>query len=383
MWGKRPDTRAEHRDNRSSGVKGGNGAPAGPTAMKITGSQISLLSDYTQLKEHSVIETARAPRGIRRPPAPVAPPGRGMDTVQFSAQAQRLGALARANPTEPHELAGQDAKLRLIVLILERLLGQRIEIVSLKGLAAKLNQSPAERQGALATAAAAAAHGQAQIDGGVAYERTETLYAYERLAFVAAGQVETAGGDRIEFRVEIEMAREHLIQHSLRLSAGRPVDPLVVNFARPAASLVPDSVQVDLDRDGVPDAVPWLAAGSGFLVIDRDGDGGVTDGGEMFGPRSGDGFAELAEYDEDGNGWLDAGDSVFGRLRLWHRDGTGGERLDGLAELGVGAIWLGRVSTPFELRAGDDKTAGLLRSTGVFLSEDGRAGTVQQFDVVL
>ena len=37
---------------------------------------------------------------------------------------------------------------------------------------------------------------------------------------------------------------------------------------------------------------------------------------KLFGTSSGDGFKDLAEYDEDGNGWIDENDSIFNRLKV-------------------------------------------------------------------
>lgn len=56
--------------------------------------------------------------------------------------------------------------------------------------------------------------------------------------------------------------------------------------------------------------------GSGFLALDRNQNGVVDDGSELFGTQSGDGFAHLALYDQDSNGWIDANDPVFDKLRI-------------------------------------------------------------------
>ena len=53
------------------------------------------------------------------------------------------------------------------------------------------------------------------------------------------------------------------------------------------------------------DEINKLAAGQGFLALDKNEDGEINDGGELFGTRSGDGFGELAVFDEDCNGWID------------------------------------------------------------------------------
>lgn len=123
-----------------------------------------------------------------------------------------------------------------------------------------------------------------------------------------------------------------------------------------------------------------LESGSGFLVLDLNGNGAVDDGAEMFGPVSGDGFAELASYDLDGSNWIDEGDPVFSELRVWVRN-PGEDSLLSLADTGVGAIHLGRTATPFSLTDSGNQLLGAVRTTGLYLREDGTAGAVQQLDL--
>jgi hypothetical protein len=129
--------------------------------------------------------------------------------------------------------------------------------------------------------------------------------------------------------------------------------------------------------------VPTLGSGSGFLVLDADGNGRATDGRELFGPSTGDGFAELARYDEDGNGWIDAADSTFGRLRIWRPAADGAGSLETLEQRGVAAIGLARIATPFDFRDASNRTTGVATNTGLFLTTGGSAGLVQQIDLVV
>ena len=119
------------------------------------------------------------------------------------------------------------------------------------------------------------------------------------------------------------------------------------------------------------------------LALDANGKARPEDGGALFGARTGNGFAELAAYDQDKNGWIDEGDAVYQRLGVWGRDANGAERVRSLAEAGVGAISLGKVATRMDLRGSDGALEGRLQATGVYLAESGRAGLAQQIDLAV
>ena len=163
--------------------------------------------------------------------------------------------------------------------------------------------------------------------------------------------------------------------------AVRTTDPLVLNFAGTAAQLTDQRFAFDLDADGSAEQINFAGPGSGFLVFDRNANGKVDNGRELFGPTSGDGFQELAALDGDGNGWIDENDAAYGQLQVWSRDAAGNEGLQSLAEAGVGAIALARIATPFSVKTEANELLGQIRSSGIFLQEDGTAGTIQQIDL--
>jgi hypothetical protein len=218
---------------------------------------------------------------------------------------------------------------------------------------------------------------------GVTSELTasRTTVETESLAFSAEGSVTTADGRQVSFDVDLEMYRQTVRSTQVRLTAGagepEPKDPLALNFGT-APSLTARRAMVDLDGDGVAESLPFVGDGAAYLALDRNGNGVVDDGGELFGPASGNGFAELASYDKNGDGWIDEADPVFAQLRLW---GSADGPLQSLAEGGVGAIGLANVASPFRLQAGG-QTLGELRASGIWLGENGSVGTVHQVDVV-
>lgn len=130
-------------------------------------------------------------------------------------------------------------------------------------------------------------------------------------------------------------------------------------------------VSFDLNADGKADSMAALASHSAFLALDRNGNGRVDDGRELFGALSGDGFADLAAFDEDRNGFIDEGDSIFQQLKLWRPDESGAGELVDLRTAGVGAIGLARAYADFDLASGR-QLEGRVRSTGLFFFENGQ-----------
>ena len=205
----------------------------------------------------------------------------------------------------------------------------------------------------------------------------------ERTQVEGSGQIHTADGRCLDFRMCVDMQRQ--FEHTENLSeTGKYVlhDPLVLNYTGNAADLTSQRIDFDLDADGKSEKLAGLAAGSGYLVFDRNGNGKADDGSELFGTTSGNGFADLKKLDADGNGWLDEADPMFAKLKLW--SGQGGDRdLKPLASAGVGAIYLGSVDSPFALKDPANRMLGEIRSTGLWLGEDGHVGSLQQVDLAV
>ena len=113
--------------------------------------------------------------------------------------------------------------------------------------------------------------------------------------------------------------------------------------------------------------------GENVAPPDLNGDGKITSGAELFGPQSGNGYAELAKYDADGNRWIDENDAVFSRLRIWSPAAEGSGTVSTLQKRNVAALSLDHLATPFELRTGGNDSLGAVRSSGVYLTEGGQA----------
>lgn len=317
----------------------------------------------------------------------------------YSAQALRAEAARRTAPatgspsttsapvsttaTDPlASLPAQERfRLELIIRLHKAITGREIRVQLLDP---ALLQAAA--QDAAPTAAPTAAGQETAVASagiGLEYHRRLRIDEAEQTRFSVQGQVTTRDGQTLTIGIELAMSRAvRLEQHEqLRLGA-RLSDPLVLNFDGTAAALSERRFRFDLDADGEPEWLPTLHGERAFLALDRNGDGRINDGRELFGALSGDGFAELARHDSDGNGFIDAGDAVFSRLRLWGPGADGQVQLLTLANRQVAAIWLGHAETEFSLTPDlQENRLGVIRSSGIYLSEQGQVGTVQQLDL--
>lgn len=206
----------------------------------------------------------------------------------------------------------------------------------------------------------------------------------ENTTFSTVGTVKTADGRELSFNLEMSMSRrfEQYYEENYVTSVKSFCDPLVINLDTNIAQVSDQKFFFDLDCDGNEEEISNLQAGSGFLALDLNDDGVINDGSELFGTRSGNGFADLAKHDADGNGWIDENDPIWEKLLIWTKDEDGKDKLYHLSDLGVGAIGLGNVNTQFALNSQkDNETNAMIRKTGIFLYENGTVSTVQHLDL--
>jgi len=137
--------------------------------------------------------------------------------------------------------------------------------------------------------------------------------------------------------------------NTLQRDALAAASPIVLDLDGNGVSTLAasDGVHFDLLGLGRQERVGWTDGRDGLLALDRDGDGRINDGSELFGvgtrladgQRAGDGYQALAELDSHRDGRIDARDDRFGDLRLWvdgNRDGqTDVGELLGLVDLGI------------------------------------------------
>lgn len=350
--------------------------------MKIASAQLQMSASHSSTQRHEVRESMQMWVGQRRPntEAQTRPQITNSAPVTLS-QAGLQSQSADAISSGIDSAVDNDPMLNLIRSMMEYLTGKKFHSFDpgqLHASSGSTTATPATTSGTTSPPPAPAA------GYGVAYDYHESYSETEQTSFSTTGSVQTADGRSINFNLELSMSRSYYEESnvSIRLGdAARQVDPLVLNFAGNAAQLTDQRFAFDLNSDGRTEQINFVSPGSGFLVFDRNHDGTINNGKEMFGPSSGNGFSELAALDDDKNGWIDENDAAFGQLQVWTRTTDAKEQLLSLSEAGVGAIALGNVATPFSLKNDSNQLLGKIRSSGIFLQEDGSAGTIQQIDL--
>lgn len=362
-------------------------------AMKIDSSQLSLQSQHLAASRTEERETLRAWIGDRRPDfegreRPALPAA----VIEISPDARALQAPpdtagpadAQAIKDAADEAVENDPFLSLIRSMVEMLTGHRVKVFSAKDLASKA-EAVAVPSSHAAQAALEAPPRRERAGFGIEYDYHAVREEAELTTFSAQGVVRTADGKEIAFRLDLAMSRSYREETNVSLRAGDAVrkDPLVINFDGTAAQLSSQTFRFDLDADGQAEDVPLLSGNRAYLALDLNANGKIDSGVELLGPSTGQGFAELARHDYDGNGWIDESDAVFDRLLVWTPSAEGDGKLASLKASGVGALYLGEVASPFELRGEGNADLGAVRSTGLYLTESGRAGTLQEIDLTV
>ncbi|MGN5170498.1 hypothetical protein [Aeromonas sp. 102P] len=262
---------------------------------------------------------------------------------------------------------GLDNRQRLIKLMIEAMLGHEIELPD------PIKPTDQSAEGVNSPTGDSS---QPAAEPDQLVEVTDSLLQKEQLNVVASASIETQDGQSLQLDLGFVLDWRQLDISKRRTTLNALKDPLVLSLDGKIAGLTDARVKFDIDQDGKEDSLPGLSEGSGFVALDRNGNGTIDDGGELFGARSGNGFGELATLDEDGNGVLDERDSQFSALQFWQPEHSP----IALVELGIGAILLHPLDTPFN-HLGESGNQGVLRQSGLYVTEQGKGGWVQQIDL--
>lgn len=222
------------------------------------------------------------------------------------------------------------------------------------------------------------------VTASLIYQYQESYLEEEISLFNATGSVTLETGENLDVDFSQFSQRSFYLENSLELKVGEVelTDPLVVNLQGPL-SLTENKHNFDLDNDGEVESINFASGNSGFLALDRNQNGTIDDGSELFGALTGNGFLEMSELDEDGNGFIDSGDSVFTDLLFYQKDREGNDKTQKISDLGIGALYLGHQATPFQVKDNNNELQAEVRSSGIFINENSSTGSLQQIDLVV
>jgi hypothetical protein len=235
----------------------------------------------------------------RRPQRPAGPPPK-TDKAEISP-----AAADRSSHADMLKRLGP--RLYALALLVEHLTGQKIKLLD-------PNEDDPNANGTTAAPAhQTSAQAPTQPQVAVELDAQSIRYEAQTSTFSANGTVTTADGRQITLNLQATISREFLAADSLSIRAGTTPakDPLVVDLSGAPTQLAPQRIAFDVNADGVVEQVAMPTGGSALLALDRNANGTIDDGSELFGPQTGSGYGELLALDTDANGWIDSADPSF------------------------------------------------------------------------
>ncbi|WP_380181710.1 calcium-binding protein [Kalamiella sp. sgz302252] len=162
-----------------------------------------------------------------------------------------------------------------------------------------------------------------------------------------------------------------------------PTSPIILDLDRDGIETQARTkgIYFDHDNNAFAESSGWVGHDDGLLVWDRNGDGNINGGSELFGnnaylkdgTQASNGYQLLAEYDENGDKVIDKEDSLYHMLQVWQDKNSNGMvdsgELMSLQEAGVAAI-----GTTYKRSSTVDENGNAHRQTGEITYTDGAKG---------
>ena len=306
-------------------------------------------------------------------------------SVVSAARSGGLGALFQSLDESLEQLMAYDPEQGERLAVLLRVLAA-LNPDGAERMLETIHQTMARFNGAAAAMPTPGAPMPATADQAPAETTTTQVLHFELdLEITTSSSLESAVVELREQGIEVQATRVETTQ-SFRLHVEftgvrqetRKSDPLVLDLGGDGVHLtgVADGADFDINADGRTDRTAFVQGDDAFLALDRNGNGRIDDGSELFGDQHGalNGFEELARFDDNRDGRIDRSDAIFDSLRLLHgsREGQEAARLSTLLEHGIES---------FDLRytAGqtrDDAHGNTLAERSAYQRSDGSRGAL-------
>ncbi|MBC7958806.1 MAG: hypothetical protein H7X94_02965 [Vallitaleaceae bacterium] len=358
--------------------------------MKIESSMLSLSASSSQFKTQTVSEQLKTWANGANPVVTDLGNEAGQGNNTFSDLLKSLeqpSRVASSNATGgdyAFEISQEDEdKITLLQRLIEALTGKKLEFYIPKKFSRRAVENANAYKNPIVVSQHATGPGaQTQQGWGIDYQKSVKTEESATMSFGAKGMVTTADGKQIKIDLSLNVSRSFISETNTSFKAGDALkDPLIVNFGSSLAELTGKKFSFDIDSDGHEENISFVKSGSGFLVYDKNKDGKINNGSELFGPSTGSGFMELSAFDDDDNGWIDEADAIYEGLQIWTKDENGQDQLFAIGQKGIGAIYLNAVHSAFELKDASNALQGKIQQSSIFLRENGTAGTIQHVDL--
>ncbi|MEG0870163.1 MAG: calcium-binding protein, partial [Hafnia sp.] len=162
-------------------------------------------------------------------------------------------------------------------------------------------------------------------------------------------------------------------------------DPLVLDLDGDGIETVSSDagIKFDFDGDGLKTATGWIGSDDGILTIDKNNNGKIDDGAELFGVdyvkadgnKAIDGYDALRDLDSNADGVFNASDDKFNSVKVWrdlNQDGIAqADELRSLQDHGIVSIELS--SKPVNI----DANGNIISQQGTYYKNTGEKGSVE------
>ena len=142
-------------------------------------------------------------------------------------------------------------------------------------------------------------------------------------------------------------------------------------------------VHFDHDKNGFAETTGWVSKGDGLLVWDKNGNGQIDDGNELFGDntvgsdgkKAANGFAALGSLDSNRDGKIDGSDTGYKDLRVWQDKNSDGKvQVDELVTLDKAGVQ--SINTVYKDSSTIDNNGNAHRQLGSFTKTDGSTAAI-------
>ncbi len=294
---------------------------------------------------------------------------------------------------KPLESGSADPKLeRDLDLMLRMISKDEKEYESLKARFEKLlNQArgvtTSGEDPAPPVAAATSAEAAAESNAAVGSSTSGTITTGQQSQALTTEEMSASLARRNSYELNLKFRQNTSVEERIGISLEelgiKKVDPLVLDLDGKGIQLTEagKGAIFDVTADGKLDSTAWVKGNTALLTYDRNGNGVVDNGSELFGDQNGaaNGFEELSKHDANGDRKITILDPIFKALKLYrdlNGDGKMGKNeFSNLSELGIKALNLNFMRTSADINGNS------LILNGSFEREDGSTG--QLADVLL